>query len=243
MPRATAWFTGLSSTTRIHEPRCRDGNSDRWWRYRRGPHRQRGRLVPDARASSVGRSNARRRSLPAAARRTRSWTRARPGSQRQSSRPSVRPGAWRWRGPRPVPPKRRVVELSAWTKGWNTRPNTSWRQSDPGIGDLEPDRAAASPRFGILGDADPDRPFARELQRVADQVREDLPEPVRISAHHRRHVVLDENRERELLAPGRLGKQSGPCSRRSSRSSKSIDSICSIPASIFEEVQDVVDDA
>ena len=49
-----------------------------------------------------------------------------PGSLSTHSRPPMRSTSWRRStGPRPVPPKRRVVELSACMKGWNTRDSCS----------------------------------------------------------------------------------------------------------------------
>ena len=35
--------------------------------------------------------------------------------------------------PRPVPPYLRVVELSTWVKGWNSRSMRDGRNADPGV--------------------------------------------------------------------------------------------------------------
>ena len=71
--------------------------------------------------------------------------------------------------PRPVPPKRLVVEASAWLNAWNSRPSCSFvmptpvsdtREADPGI-------ALARHRQG-------QRALARELVGVAQQIEQAL---------------------------------------------------------------------
>ncbi len=48
-------------------------------------------------------------------------------------RPWPRPGGGRWKGPRPVPPKRRVVVWSSWVKAEKIEPSFSGAMADAGI--------------------------------------------------------------------------------------------------------------
>ena len=77
--------------------------------------------------------------------------------------------------PSPVPPKRRVVELSACAKGWNSRRRVH--------------------AFGVCGSLqlDPHGDFAvgRELDGVADEIGEDLSQAQRVAQDPFRTVVRD----------------------------------------------------
>ena len=67
--------------------------------------------------------------------------------------------------PRPVPPKRLVVEASAWLNAWNSLPSCSWRHADAGVGHAEGDPRTVLPRY-----RQGQRALAGELVGVAHQV-------------------------------------------------------------------------
>jgi hypothetical protein len=83
----------------------------------------------------------------------------------------------------------RVVEVSAWENGSNSRAATVGRDPDPRVGHLEPkDRPSAD----AAGPAHADRHAAlvRELERVAHEVQQDLAQPSGISGDDPGHIGL-----------------------------------------------------
>ena len=91
--------------------------------------------------------------------------------------------------PSPVPPKRRVVELSACTKGWKIRSIAAGAMPMPESATTS-DQLAGLRRPGAERGGQRHLPGLGELDGVADEVEEDLAEPRRVAAErHRRHVV------------------------------------------------------
>ena len=110
--------------------------------------------------------------------------------------------------PSPVPPYRRVVELSAWANASKICSLLVGRDADPGIGDVEGDKGRA--RLGF------DRPrresdlaFFGELDRVADQVGQDLTQPAGIADQRRRQARRDRAGQLQPLAIGDVGEGLG----------------------------------
>ncbi len=69
------------------------------------------------------------------------------------------------------------------------------RDADAGVADQEPDVVAARATL----DQDADAALFGELDRVAGEVQQHLPQPRRIAQHAARHIVLDECRDLDLL--------------------------------------------
>jgi hypothetical protein len=77
--------------------------------------------------------------------------------------------------PRPVPPCLRVVDMSPCVKGWNRRSACSRVMPMPVSLHRKAELAPLARRLQRL-DPQPDLPVLGELDRIADQVGEDLPE-------------------------------------------------------------------
>ena len=110
--------------------------------------------------------------------------------------------------PKPVPPKRRVVELSACAKAWKMTCCLSSGNADAGVahGEMQatclparflyrPARGHEQDHFALFG----------EFECVADQVDDDLPQPNRIADQIVRHVGIDLVDQLELLLVGPQG--------------------------------------
>jgi hypothetical protein len=78
--------------------------------------------------------------------------------------------------PSPVPPKRRVVEGSACANDWNRFARASGEMPMPVSRTSRTNLAR-----GLTKPADDHLAALGELHRVADEVRQDLPEPQRIA--------------------------------------------------------------
>ena len=124
--------------------------------------------------------------------------------------------------PRPVPPYLRLVVPSACWKASKISCCLSFGDADAGVDDGERDDLSALPdsvafwkvRPGAGGERAGDAAALGELERVGEQVLEDLLEPLAVGVDGDRHVVLDvDHRSRAPSAP-RPGGTSG---RRSLR--------------------------
>jgi hypothetical protein len=112
-------------------------------------------------------------------------------------------------------------------------------ETDPGV----PDGKAQGAGFGVRGRRDLDRDLALlgELDGIADQIEQDLPEPDRIAQDDGRHAGIDPRRKLEALAP-RLGGQRLD-DALDDRARHDLDALEIEPAGFyFREIQDVVDD-
>ena len=89
--------------------------------------------------------------------------------------------------PSPVPPYFREVDVSAWTNGWKISVELVGRDAVAGVGDLEADdrvvRVAVDARARRVTRTTIS-PALRELDRVADQVGQDLAHPAGVAADH-----------------------------------------------------------
>jgi len=84
--------------------------------------------------------------------------------------------------PRPVPPKRRVVDASAWMKLSKRRDLLCGVDADAGVGDLE-SHAERLAVLRFLSDTEDDFTTVGELHRVAKHVDEDLANPARVPSN------------------------------------------------------------
>ena len=113
------------------------------------------------------------------------------------------------------------------------------RHADTGIVNFETDGARSPVRH--VGDADPDRSFSGEFDRIADQVGQDLPQPVRVPADRGRDIVLDDDGESELFSPGRFREDLQHA--RDHRVELEVDRLdVQHPGLDLRRVEDVVDD-
>ena len=109
--------------------------------------------------------------------------------------------------PSPVPPKRRVVAPSAWAKGRNSLA-CCWVQPDARVLDLEsklhPIAVGRARR-----DRDVDLALLGELDRVAGQVGQDLPDAQRIAQQQHRHLGRPRDHQFQILLRGAHADQGG----------------------------------
>ena len=145
--------------------------------------------------------------------------------------------------PRPVPPNLRVVELSAWVKGSNRRPRMSAGMPMPVSATSKRDAARRRSPARAASTRDRDVAALGELDRVADEVDQDLAEARRVAAQPRGRARSTRHGERRAPSGARCGASSATASRPASRRSKSIVSSSSLPGLDLREVEDVVDDA
>ena len=125
--------------------------------------------------------------------------------------------------PRPVPPKRRVVELSAWEKGWNSRACcASFMPMPVSLTDSTTRVRAVAQRLGA--GADHGAAALGELERVAEQVEQDLAHARGIADQRVGRARRDGGDQRQALALGlrpegrdRAVDQAGQRERRSPR--------------------------
>ena len=93
--------------------------------------------------------------------------------------------------PRPVPPYFREVELSAWVNGWNSRACCSGGMPMP-VSRTANTRSIVPGGRSAAGGGEADLhghlALLGELERVADQVRQDLPQPQGVADQMIRHV-------------------------------------------------------
>ena len=83
--------------------------------------------------------------------------------------------------PRPVPPKRRLIETSAWVNFWNSVGCASSIDTDAGIDDLETHDRVIAER-ARHGDVDVDMAAIGEFDGVAGDVEQHLAQPHRVAA-------------------------------------------------------------
>ena len=92
--------------------------------------------------------------------------------------------------PRPLPPKRRVIENVGLLEGLKDGFLLVGRDADPSIADRK-----MQIHFALGGSFPPDIdlnfPLFRELDRVADEVDHDLAQAVAVSAEQQRHLGAD----------------------------------------------------
>ncbi len=142
--------------------------------------------------------------------------------------------------PKPVPPYFRVVELSDWMNGSKISCCFDGRDADAGIANREPDadlfvvstlNGHQQHHFAALG----------ELDGVADQVDEHLPQPAGVAHQHLGHVRRNRVGQLEVLLVG-------PHAERFERIAQAvveveIDGVDVEPAGFdLRKVEDVVDD-
>ena len=137
--------------------------------------------------------------------------------------------------PRPVPPYLRVVELSACANASKISSLLVGRDADAGVADGEVQRAPRRRLRLRSSTCDDDLALLGELDGVADQVDEDLPQPAGVADQRVGHV--GRRRGRPAPAPSAWRRRASVCmvSPRLSRRSKSIGSSSSLPASILEK--------
>jgi len=96
--------------------------------------------------------------------------------------------------PSPVPPYIRVVEASACENALNSL----LQDAHPGVAHFEAQLMMGA-GFAEAADVDRDRAAFGELERVADQVADNLPYPQRVAAHSRTYVRCDVQRQSKAL--------------------------------------------
>ena len=106
--------------------------------------------------------------------------------------------------PRPVPPKRRVTESSAWLKGSKMRSQLLRRNADAAVPhhDLEHHFAIF---LRLPCNTQADEAAVGELDRIADEVDDDLPEAMRVADQGVGHHRIDLAAELEVLCLRALG--------------------------------------
>ena len=154
---------------------------------------------------------------------------ARRGSRPRFARPSARPARGRSPGPGPVPPKRRVVEASAWSNFSNSAASCLRRNADAGVAHRQMLSVAVARPMRDL-----DLAVLGELQRVGDQVVQHLAHPRGVAPVDPRRLGSTSRSERQALLAGERCERRGrrPPARRRGRTRASSSS--SLPASIFE---------
>ena len=100
-----------------------------------------------------------------------------------------------------MPPNRRVVELSACWKRWNSLASLLLGHADPGVGDLE-EQVLRPVRAALPGRRQGDDTFLGELGRVAEQVQHHLPRLGQVGLHR-----AEVGREVQLEPVGFLGDE------------------------------------
>ena len=108
--------------------------------------------------------------------------------------------------PRPVPPNRREMELSAWANFWNSRSECSGRHADAGVFDLDADERGIG-RIGF--GAHLDLAVFSELDRVADQIDQNLAQPERIAVGQPLCRRIDGADQVQALFRGTRAQQAG----------------------------------
>ena len=107
--------------------------------------------------------------------------------------------------PSPVPPWVRVVEASAWRNGSKRCSAFSGSMPIPVSATSKRTRRPVSVSLA-RGDAHGDLAERGELDRVGDQVGEDLPEAEAVAVDAQRRAALDERAQVEVLGAGVLGE-------------------------------------
>ena len=157
-----------------------------------------------------------------------------PGSLATPTSPPISCARWRVIArPRPVPPKRRVVELSACVKAANSWPSCSGAMPMPVSRTLEAHAHASRSRSPAASHAQRDPPVLGELHRVAQQVEQRLRQPRRVAAQASGTCRLS-SASVQALGARAFGHQRAACATAARRSEKSMCSSSSLPASIFD---------
>ena len=134
--------------------------------------------------------------------------------------------------PRPVPPKRRVVEVSACSKAANSWPSLSAAMPMP-VSRTAKRRRSPPASWPSSSTRSTMRAVLGELDRVAQQVEQRLRQPRRVAAQRGGHARRRRMPSARPLACARSATRRGV--RASSRASeKSVCSSSSLPASIFD---------
>ena len=128
-------------------------------------------------------------------------------SRPRSARPSARP-AGQMASPSPVPPYFRVVEPSAWVNGSNTACSLSAGMPMPVSATREPDADGGARLARARSHRTTTSPALGELDRVADQVDEHLPQPAGVADEQVGHVRV--RRRRPAPAPSRAPARPAP---------------------------------
>ena len=101
---------------------------------------------------------------------------AQPRSRRRRRRPSARPGVRRWTGRGRCRRICRVLEPSTWENGWNSSACLSAGDADAGVGHGEFEQGVAAVAADLRRRLDADAALRRELDGVADQIGQHLPQ-------------------------------------------------------------------
>ena len=110
--------------------------------------------------------------------------------------------------PSPVPPNFRVIDASACVNSSKIDAEMAGLDADTGVAHDEPHAALTRGRgFGDRGHHD--FTLRRELDRVADEIRQDLAESRRIALEHVRHVRRDLGQELDRAVDDTNGEQAG----------------------------------
>ena len=142
--------------------------------------------------------------------------------------------------PRPVPPYLRVVLESACENDWNRRPMPSALRPMP-VSRTRKRQHRALARERLAAHRDDDLAALGELDRVGEQVEQDLAQPGHVAADRRRHVALEDVGDVETL----LGRA------RADQVERRLDALAQVermrldvhpPGLDLREVEDVVDD-
>ena len=156
-------------------------------------------------------------------------------SRPRSARPSARTSLAEIARPSPVPPYRRVVEPSACANGSKIVSLLLGGDADAGVGDGEAERRRRRRRAASSATVHDDLAALGELDGVADQVDQDLPQPAGVADQRVGHVRRDPAGQLQALVvrPQRQGLQRLVRSRRAGRTAPGRGS--SLPASILEK--------
>ena len=104
--------------------------------------------------------------------------------------------------PRPVPPNLRVVELSAWMNGANRVVDPVRRDADAGVADGKRQRHLAVRAPGVALKLKVTSPRLGELDRIAEQIQENLPQSQRVAAEKTRRRRVDVHQQLQALLGG-----------------------------------------
>ena len=195
--RITSWLTSLSSTSSTRA------------RSRTGGRARPRRAAPGSSSGAVS-------ATPSKPALNQNCCRGRGSLSRRPRRPSSRRSRWRDRQPRPVPPKRRVVEVSACTKAENSCGRLLRRDADAGVAhakrSMRGDRRPAA--------ADSARPAAvGELHALLSRLSSACDSRGRVAAQQvGQHRVGGTSEQLQALAA--RGRQSSARCARSSRRAK-----------------------
>ena len=135
-----------------------------------------------------------------------------------------------------MPPYLRVVDVSAWVKGWKSLPTCSGGHADAGVAHREVQLDLLAGPLEQLRRSTTDLALLGELDRVVDEVDEDLAEPQRV-AHQVARACSGATCAQELqpLVVRLLADERRPRCSMTSSSWKSVASMSSLPASILEK--------